>query len=56
MRKDGDKLVFESRREVDLMQNICDGFLALSKSMVEDEEKELAKLAAVLLEEMYLSW
>ncbi len=56
MKKDMDKLVFESRREVDLMQNICEGFIALSKSAVEDEEKELARQVSALLEEMYLSW
>lgn len=56
MKMQDDKLIFESRDEIDLMQNICEGFIALSKSQVEDEEKELAKQISGFMDAMYMSW
>lgn len=56
MKAENGSIVLESRDEVSLLQNVCEGFLALSKSMVEDEEKELAKELSALLDAMWYSW
>lgn len=56
MKKDMDKIIIESREEIDLLQNICEGFYALSKCSGEDKERELAKKLSSMLDDMYMSW
>lgn len=54
MKKDMDKIVLESRREVDLLQNVAE--IAFACGNCNNEEKEVAKKLSALLEEMYYSW
>lgn len=56
MKTENDTIILESRNEVSLLQNICEGFIALSKSQIEDEEKELAKQLSAMLDAMWYSW
>lgn len=56
MKKDMDKIVLESRQEIELLQNICESFYAFSKAPGEEDEREIAKKLSALLEGMYLSW
>lgn len=56
MKVENGTITLESRTEVELLQNVCEGFLALSKSAVEDEEKKLAKELSAKLEAMWYGW
>ena len=38
-----DKIVLESRQEIELLQNICESFYAFSKAPGEEDEREIAK-------------
>ncbi len=54
MEFEDDKIIFKSRYEVALLQNICEGFLALSVSIGENDERELAKKLSKALEAIYI--
>ena len=54
MVKDMASIEFESRREVDVLQNVVE--IAIADGHLNDEEKEVAKQLSAMLEEMYLSW
>lgn len=56
MKTEKDKLVFENQQEVGLMKDICEEFIALSKSEAESEQKEFAKQASALLQKIYWNW
>lgn len=49
-----DKIILESRREVDVLQNVVE--IAFACGDCNDEEKEVAKKLSALLEDMYMSW
>lgn len=54
MKKDMDKIIIESRNEIELLQNVCE--IAFASGDCNDEEKEVAKKLSELLEGMYYSW
>lgn len=54
MKADGDKIILESRREVDVLQNAIE--IAYASKDSNEEEKALAKKLSELLEGMYYSW
>lgn len=53
MKRDMDKIILESRREVSILQNTIEKAYASKDS--KDEERELAKELSALLDEMYYS-
>ena len=54
MVKDMASIEFESRREVDVLQNVLE--IAISDGNLNDEEREVAKQLSAMLEEMYMAW
>ena len=56
MRVENDSVIFESRAEAELLQNICEAFLDISKSAGEDEERQLARELSAIAEAMWRSW
>ena len=54
MVKDMASIEFESRREVDVLQNVLE--IAIADGNLNDDEKALATELSAILEEMYLSW
>ena len=56
MKKDMDKIIFESREEVANIQDVCEIFIDISQSAGEEKLRESARKLSALLDEMYLSW
>ncbi len=56
MRKDMDKIIFESREEISNVQDVCEIFLEISKSVGEEKLRKSAKELSALLDAMYMSW
>ena len=56
MRREADKIVLESRREVDILQDVLEIYIATSKSVGEEEHRAVAGEAAALLDAMYREW
>ena len=54
MKKDMANIEFESRREVDVLQNVIE--IAIADGNLNDDEKEVATKLSAMLEEMYISW
>lgn len=54
MKRDMDKIVLESRREAELLQNAIE--IAYASECCTDEEKKVSKELSALLEAIYLSW
>ena len=54
MKADGDKIILESRREIDLLQNSIE--IAFASKDANEDEKAVAKELSGLLESMYYSW
>ncbi|MFV0464648.1 MAG: hypothetical protein ACK5ML_01135 [Lachnospiraceae bacterium] len=54
MKKDMDKIILESRLEIDLLQNVVE--IAYACGDCNDEEKAIAKKLSALLDEMYYSF
>ena len=56
MKKDMNKIIFESREEVANIQDVCEAFIELSKCSAEEKMRETAGKLSALLDEMYMSW
>lgn len=54
MKADGDKIILESRREIDVLQNAIE--IAYASEDSNDDEKAIAKRLSELLEGMHYSW
>lgn len=54
MQQNMGSIEFESRREVDVLQNVIEKAIANGK--LNEEELEVAKKASAVLEAIYLSW
>ncbi len=54
MKQEMASLEFESRREIDLLQNVIE--IAIADGNLNDEEEKIAKKASAILESIYLSW
>ena len=56
MKKDMDKIIFESREEISNIQDVCEIFIELSKSAGEEKLRKSARELSALLDAMYMSW
>ena len=54
MQQNMGSIEFESRREVDVLQNVIE--IAIADGHLNEEELEVAKRTSAVLEAMYLSW
>lgn len=54
MKHENDKIIIESRREVDILQNVVE--IAFASGDCNEEEKALAKRISEICEAMYYSW
>ena len=54
MKLDMDKIVFESRNEISVLQNALE--IAWASEDSNDDEKAIAKEMSALLDAMYISW
>lgn len=54
MKKDMDKIIFESRTEIELLQNALE--IAYASDSCNDDEKKIAKEMSGLLDSMWYSW
>ena len=54
MKQDMDKVVLESRTEIDLLKNVADK--AIASVQLAEKEKEVAEKLSAILDAMYISW
>ena len=54
MKKNMGSIEFESRREVDVLQNVLE--IAIADGHLNNDEVKLATILSSMLEEMYISW
>lgn len=54
MKAENDKIVLESRREIEILQNTLE--IACASGNCNDEEKEVAKTLSAMLDTMWYSW
>lgn len=54
MKCENDRIIFESRREIEKLQDVCE--IAIACGDCNEEEKKIAEKLSELLESIYLSW